>query len=249
MQTLSLTLVLFHLPASTSIKAVDISYDKVSERVTLSFEKEIAPGEVQLDIRFSGIINDAMAGFSRAKYKAAVPPPASTPKTDDFHYMLSTQFESCDARRAFPCFDEPNLKATFDFEIEIPKELVALSNMPVKSERDGSKEGLKIVSFERTPIMSTYVSVGHLSRCALWLTCSACSSWLGLLVILNMSRQRRRASITEPVFPSACILRRVSKNRLGLPWSALTRLSTISRTFSELSTLFQKPTFSPYTSL
>lgn len=72
------------------------------------------------------------------------------------HYMFSTQFESSDARRAFPCFDEPNLKATFDFEIEIPDDLVALSNMHEKESRK-SKDGYKIVSFDRTPIMSTYL--------------------------------------------------------------------------------------------
>jgi aminopeptidase N len=124
----------------------------------LSFDKEIAPGEVLLSIEFTATMNDAMAGFCRSKYKATVTPASSTPKVDEFYYMLSTQFEACDARRAFPCFDEPNLKATFDFEIEIPKDLVALSNMPVTSERNGSKEGLTIVSFERTPVMSTYVS-------------------------------------------------------------------------------------------
>jgi len=71
--------------------------------------------------------------------------------------MFSTQFESCDARRAFPCFDEPNLKATFDFEIEIPDDQVALSNMTQKEVRPGSKEGLQVVSFHRTPKMSTYL--------------------------------------------------------------------------------------------
>lgn len=104
-----------------------------------------------------------MAGFSRAKYKATETPSENTPKEGDFHYMFSTQFESCDARRAFPCFDEPNLKATFDFEIEIPKGLTALSNMPVKSTRDGSNSGLQFVTFDRTPIMSTYVSQKCLS--------------------------------------------------------------------------------------
>lgn len=74
--------------------------------------------------------------------------------------MFSTQFEACDARQAFPCFDEPKLKATFDFEIEIPKGLTALSNMPVKGTRSGSSEALEVVSFERTPVMSTYVSFG-----------------------------------------------------------------------------------------
>ncbi|KAF7593156.1 hypothetical protein BBP40_011869 [Aspergillus hancockii] len=84
-------------------------------------------------------------------------PSPDTPKEGDFHYMLSTQFESCDARRAFPCFDEPNLKATFDFEIEVPEGQTALSNMSVKSQRKGSNPGLKVVSFETTPVMSTYL--------------------------------------------------------------------------------------------
>nr|GFD60196.1 aminopeptidase M1 [Tanacetum cinerariifolium] len=52
--------------------------------------------------------------------------------------------------------DEPNLKATFDFEIEIPDDLVALSNMPEKQTRK-SKDGYKVVSFDRTPVMSTYL--------------------------------------------------------------------------------------------
>ena len=70
--------------------------------------------------------------------------------------MFSTQFESCDARRAFPCFDEPNLKASFDVSIEIPEDQVALSNMPEKAVKE-TKHGRKVVSFERTPVMSTYL--------------------------------------------------------------------------------------------
>lgn len=104
-------------------------------------------------------MNDHMAGFCRAKYTSAIEPHAATPRDGIFSYMFSTQFEACDARQAFPCFDEPNLKATFDFEIEIPKGLTALSNMPVKSTRPGSSTSLEYVSFERTPIMSTYVSL------------------------------------------------------------------------------------------
>lgn len=104
-----------------------------------------------------------MSGFYRAKYKPTVAPAASTPKDGEHHYMVSTQFEACDARRAFPCFDEPNLKASFEFAIEIPEDLVALSNMPEKTVSKGSKEGVKKVSFEKTPAMSTYVSNQSLS--------------------------------------------------------------------------------------
>lgn len=139
-------------------KASEIVYDKQSERVSFKFTQDVTPSDVVLSINFTGTMNNAMAGFYRSKYTPAVEPSADTPKEGDFYYMLSTQFESCDARRAFPCFDEPNLKSTFDFEVEVPKGQTALSNMPVKSERDGAKPGLKFVSFERTPVMSTYVS-------------------------------------------------------------------------------------------
>jgi aminopeptidase N len=138
-------------------KASDITYDKKSERVTLKFLDDLPQSDIVVSISFTGTMNTSMAGFYRSKYKSAVEASLDTPKEGDFHYMLSTQFESCDARRAFPCFDEPNLKATFDFEIEVPKGQTAISNMPVKSERSGSKPELKVVSFDTTPVMSTYV--------------------------------------------------------------------------------------------
>jgi aminopeptidase N len=98
-----------------------------------------------------------LTAISSSKYKPAVPQAASVPRDDEWHYQFSTQFESCDARRAFPCFDEPNLKATFDFKIEIPQDQVALSNMPQKSIEKSPKAGFHIVSFDKTPIMSTYL--------------------------------------------------------------------------------------------
>lgn len=138
-------------------KAVNISYDEASRRATFGFAQDISPSkQVVLGIEFTGIMNNNMAGFYRSKYKPVVKPPKSVPKEGDDHLMFSTQFESCSSREAFPCFDEPNLKASFDFSIEIPEDLVALSNMPERTVKD-SKEGLKVVSFERTPVMSTYV--------------------------------------------------------------------------------------------
>jgi aminopeptidase N len=141
-----------------STKAVDISYDKSRQRVTLAFEEDIpAAQNTTLNIKFQGTINNSMVGFYRSKYKPAVTPASSVPMDGEHHVMFSTQFESCDARRAFPCFDEPNLKATFDFGIEIPSDQIALSNMPMKKIDKSSKDGLQIVWFNSTPIMSTYL--------------------------------------------------------------------------------------------
>ncbi|KAF4313531.1 Peptidase M1 alanine aminopeptidase/leukotriene A4 hydrolase [Botryosphaeria dothidea] len=136
-----------HTKTQQSIKTTNVSYDETNQRATLTFDQEL-PASSKAEL---------MAGFYRSKYKPAVTPAASVAKDDEYHYMFSTQFESCDARRAFPCFDEPNLKATFDLEIEIPEDQVSLSNMPEKETKKASKSGFKIVSFEKTPVMSTYL--------------------------------------------------------------------------------------------
>ncbi|KAI1006473.1 Aminopeptidase 2 [Podosphaera aphanis] len=140
-----------------SILSTEVVYDVPKQRATIYFAEELPVSEeAVIIIKFQGIINNDMAGFYRSKYKPATEPAATVPRDGDFHLMFSTQFESCDARRAFPCFDEPNLKATFDFEIEIPDDQVALSNMPQKAVKK-LEDGLKLVSFETTPVMSTYL--------------------------------------------------------------------------------------------
>jgi aminopeptidase N len=137
-----------------AFKATGISYDAPRQRATLSFPEDIPMSEnATLFIQFQGTMNNDMAGFYRSKYKPAAPQAASVPRDDEWHYQFSTQFESCDARRAFPCFDEPNLKATFDFKIEIPEDQVALSNMPQKSMKKSTKPKFHVVSFEKTPIV------------------------------------------------------------------------------------------------
>ncbi|KAH9907781.1 peptidase family M1-domain-containing protein [Xylariomycetidae sp. FL2044] len=146
-----------HTKASQTWETTTFTYDEKKQRATLAFAEELPVSQkATLRIIFQGTMNNDMAGFYRSKYKPVASPAASVPKDDNFHYMLSTQFEACDARRAFPCFDEPRLKATFDFDIEIPKDQVALSNMPVKDTSD-TKDGWQKVSFERTPVMSTYL--------------------------------------------------------------------------------------------
>lgn len=101
--------------SSTTHNASDFLYDVKAQRATAIFAHELPLSEITLTIQFSGKLNHDMAGFYRSQYKPAAPAVPSVPRDAEFHYMLSTQFESTDARRAFPCLDEPNLKATFDF--------------------------------------------------------------------------------------------------------------------------------------
>ena len=104
--------------------------------------------QVQLTIHYKGELNDHMAGFYRAKYTDKV--------TGETRYMATTQMEPTDARRAFPCFDEPSLKATYDITL-VSKDtsLTHLSNMDVKQE--SIVDGKKVTKFNTTPRMSTYL--------------------------------------------------------------------------------------------
>jgi aminopeptidase N len=101
-----------------------------------------------LVLEFSGSINDQMAGFYRSQY---------TDATGAKKWMGSTQFESLDARRAFPCWDEPARKATFALTLTVQKDLQALSNMPECSNQASSDGSQRVVTFMPTPKMSTYL--------------------------------------------------------------------------------------------
>ncbi|PVD38990.1 hypothetical protein C0Q70_01615 [Pomacea canaliculata] len=127
----------------------ELSYDKDEENVTITFPSDLEVGTGVLRLSFTGELNDKMKGFYRSKY--------TTPSGEE-RYAAVTQFEPTDARRAFPCWDEPAVKATFDVTMVAPQDRVVLSNMPVKSESPlESNNTMKVVSFERTPIMSTYL--------------------------------------------------------------------------------------------
>lgn len=118
------------------------------EQATIPLSSKLKIGvSCKLIIEFIGNLNDKMKGFYRSKYKLS-------DGTDGF--CGCTQFEATDARRAFPCWDEPACKASFSVEITCPKSLVVLSNMPEISSRDIDNDN-KCVLFDKTPIMSTYL--------------------------------------------------------------------------------------------
>ncbi|XP_011635269.1 puromycin-sensitive aminopeptidase [Pogonomyrmex barbatus] len=129
------------------ITAKKIELSASEETATLMFSEALPSGKSgYLNIEFVGEINDKMKGFYRSKY---------TGENGTIEHAAVTQFEPTDARRCFPCWDEPALKATFDITLKVPIGLTALSNMPVKNKvTNGNYETL---TFESTPIMSTYL--------------------------------------------------------------------------------------------
>lgn len=134
----------------------DISLNKDAQVATIKFNQAIAAGsDAQLKLTFTGILNDNMAGFYRSSYK----------EDGKTKYIASTQMEPTDARRAFPCFDEPALKAKFTVTLISDKSMTCLSNMDVASETDVQGGAKKAVKFNTSPLMSTYLVafiVGHL---------------------------------------------------------------------------------------
>ncbi|MCH7786215.1 MAG: M1 family metallopeptidase, partial [Chloroflexi bacterium] len=137
------------LADGSTLTPQSISLDESEETVTFEFDSTIPTGAARLDIEFTGELNDRLHGFYRSAYVDA---------DGNERYMAATQFESTDARRAFPCWDEPALKATFDVTLKIPADLVAISNMPIVSETE-EQAGVKVVHFAESPIMSTYLLV------------------------------------------------------------------------------------------
>uniref|UniRef100_A0A8C2YX96 Aminopeptidase n=1 Tax=Cyclopterus lumpus TaxID=8103 RepID=A0A8C2YX96_CYCLU len=131
------------------INATGFNYQNEDEKVTLSFPSALQKGSGTLKVDFVGELNDKMKGFYRSKYTAA---------TGESRYAAVTQFEATDARRAFPCWDEPAIKATFDIALIVPKDRVALSNMNVIDRKPYPEdENLVEMKFATTPIMSTYL--------------------------------------------------------------------------------------------
>ena len=121
--------------------------DTALERATLTADGTLDPGEARLEIDFKGTLNDQLSGFYRSKF---------VDNQGQDAYIATTQFEATDARKAFPCFDEPDLKAVFSVELDAPVNYLAISNAPERNTVDLG-DGYKRVSFADTIAMSTYL--------------------------------------------------------------------------------------------
>ncbi|KAM0440052.1 hypothetical protein ACHAPT_001155 [Fusarium lateritium] len=138
---------------ATVTSSPTLDYNKDTQTTTITFDQTIPAGQkARLTQRFTGTLNDEMAGFYRSSYKD---------EQGNTKYIATTQMEATDARRAFPCLDEPALKATFTVTLIADHDLVCLGNMDVASEKEvdsavtGKKR--KAITYNKTPIMSTYL--------------------------------------------------------------------------------------------
>ncbi len=123
-----------------------ITYDIDAETATFNFPRIVPPGKVKLTIVFKGILNDKMRGFYKSSYIFE----------GKVHHLATTQFEATDARRAFPCFDEPAHKSIFHVSLVVPKGKTAISNtLPISNIEH--EAGFEVIKFSPTPRMSTYL--------------------------------------------------------------------------------------------
>jgi puromycin-sensitive aminopeptidase len=127
--------------------AATVRLDAEAERLHVTLPEALAPGDVALECSFTGRLHDDLVGFYRSRY------------TDDDgaeHTIAATQFEATHARRAFPCFDEPDLKAVFATTLVVPPDVLALSNTNEVARAD-TGDGRLRVQFADTMVMSTYL--------------------------------------------------------------------------------------------
>jgi len=128
---------------SSGVQTAVVTLDAEKEQATFTFAQPLPAGPVVLQIAYTGIMNDKLRGFYLSKTKLR-------------SYGV-TQFEATDARRAFPSFDEPALKATFDVTLVVDAGDTAFSNMEMVEDTPGPEPGKHTIRFATTPKMSTYL--------------------------------------------------------------------------------------------
>src|SRR6266568_5647694 len=142
-----------------------VKIDNRNELLTIALGSELAAGKHELALSFSGKINQQGRGLYYMPYQEQ--------GTGAKKIALGTQFEATDARRFFPCWDEPSFRARFQLTAVVPQNWLAVSNMPVESERkidppspnagpartSGATGIDKEVRFQPTPSMSSYLNV------------------------------------------------------------------------------------------
>ncbi len=127
--------------------AVQLSADPATERITVRTESPLEEGPAELTLRFAAPVSSGLLGYYRSTYVDA---------NGAQRVLAATQFEAPHARRAFPCFDEPEFKASFSVTLVVAEGLLAISNGP-EVHRESLGDGRVRVDFAPTIPMSTYL--------------------------------------------------------------------------------------------
>ncbi len=125
----------------------EVSYDEERQRANLRVSEPLSAGQWEFHCRFTGVLNDQLRGFYRSTFED---------EGGTEQVIATTQFEATDARRAFPCWDEPDFKASFGVTLVVPEDLMAVSN-GAEIERVPLGEGRVAITFADTIVMSTYL--------------------------------------------------------------------------------------------
>jgi aminopeptidase N len=129
--------------AGASAQTATVTLDERSQTATLTVPRPLAKGPAEVHIRYAGVLNSQLRGFYISKTK--------------LRKYAVTQFESTDARRAFPCFDEPAFKATFAVTLTIDRGDTAISNGKILSDTAGPSITQHMIKFATSPKMSSYL--------------------------------------------------------------------------------------------
>jgi aminopeptidase N len=163
------------------VQRAEVALDAVAETATFSFPQPLGAGAHRLRIDFVARINTFGTGLFSVDY----------PTETGVKRLISSKLEPADARRIFPCWDEPAFKATFALDVTVPRRFLAVGNMPVMREEPVAPD-LKRVAFAPTPKMSSYLFVltaGELER----ITAEADGVTVGVVTTAGKSGQGRFA--------------------------------------------------------
>jgi puromycin-sensitive aminopeptidase len=127
-------------------RSCSVAMEEATERCRIVPAEPITAGPWQLQLLFRGTLNDRLRGFYRSSYKDA---------QGVTRWLAATQFEATDARRAFPCWDEPAFKAVFATTLVIDRSLTAVSNTAIVDQSEA--DGKRVIRFADTIPMSTYL--------------------------------------------------------------------------------------------
>ena len=122
-------------------------FEPQNDFYVIELSEKLEPGTIYIHLPFKYTLRDDLAGFYKSSYVNDL---------GEKRYLATTQFEPTDARRAFPCFDEPALKANFTMHITHNKQYHAVSNMPEMDSTD-HQDGTRTTHFETSVKMSTYL--------------------------------------------------------------------------------------------